>query len=111
MLIGTLIAIHCSISLGRHDCNHVSVPCILFPVYVPCSSNCALLSKIHTCLFREIDATEPYVKYSNGSVLNLALTNYFEIDAQAVVTGTNLTSYCHMFHSHTVTARSLRVSS
>lgn len=35
----------------------------------------------------EIDACEPYVKYSNGSVVSFPLTNYFEIDAQAVVTG------------------------
>ncbi|KAL3163281.1 hypothetical protein ABBQ32_009676 [Trebouxia sp. C0010 RCD-2024] len=34
----------------------------------------------------EIDACEPYVKYSNGSVVSFPLTNYFEIDAQAVVT-------------------------
>ena len=57
---------------------------------------------LHSC--REIDATEPYVKYSNGSVLNLALTNYFEIDAQAVVTGLQLcqcslySACCIAFH-------------
>ena len=61
---------------------------ILVQVCVP--RGCVLISLL--CC-REIDACEPYVKYANGSVISLPLTNFFEIDAQAVVTGTAPT--CH----------------
>ena len=36
-------------------------------------------------LCREIDASEPYVKYANGSVIEMPYL--FDLDAQAVVTG------------------------
>ena len=39
---------------------------------------------------REIDACEPYVKYANGSVISFPVTCFYEIDAQAVVTGTTV---------------------
>ena len=41
---------------------------------------------------REIDACEPYVKYANGSVISFRDTCFYEIDSQAVVSGTALSA-------------------
>ncbi len=87
-----------------HPCQHLNHS--LSPLAAPVICEAALILQLHLCKpaaanivtqyctgCREIDACEPYVKYANGSVISFPETCFYEIDAQAVVTGKRLTHH------------------